>query len=317
MNNPLVSIVVPIYKVELYLARCLDSIIAQDYRPLEVILVNDGSPDNCGDIIRRYEARWPIFRSIWQENQGLGAARNAGIRSAAGKYIALVDSDDYVEPDFISSMVRLAEREQSDVALCSFYLDFPNGIRIPFPLMTLQRNLPGEEAAQMTLKLLKIPTVAWNKLYRRELFTANNILFPSIYYEDIATVSRILSRAGNVAMTSKPYYHYCLRRTGITGNFGIRNVEDFLKAVDIIRNFIWDEHLWESWRKPYRGFLRSVEAQLILEISLQKNSIPWRKRQRLIRQVHYRMRSLSLPPVDGQQDTHQSLAEFGRVESKK
>jgi len=84
MERPLVSIVVPIYKVEKYLERCLDSLVAQDYRPLEVILVNDGSPDGCGDIIHRYEALYPIFHSLWQENQGLAAARNNGIALATG-----------------------------------------------------------------------------------------------------------------------------------------------------------------------------------------------------------------------------------------
>src|SRR5664280_35082 len=100
MSGPLVSIVVPIYKVEQYLVRCLDSIVNQQYRPIELILVDDGSPDGCGNIIRRYEAQHPFIRSVWQENRGLSAARNAGIAIATGKYLAMIDSDDYVEPDF-------------------------------------------------------------------------------------------------------------------------------------------------------------------------------------------------------------------------
>jgi len=147
MERPLVSIVVPIYKVEKYLERCLDSLVAQDYRPLEVILVNDGSPDGCGNIIRRYEARYPIFRSLWQENQGLSAARNNGIALATGKYIALVDSDDYVEPDFISSMVDLAEERQADIVMVNFYIDFPRGgIKIPFRMLTMHKYLSGRRS---------------------------------------------------------------------------------------------------------------------------------------------------------------------------
>ncbi len=296
MANPLVSVVVPIYKVERYLERCLDSIVGQHYHPLEVILVNDGSPDGCGAIIRRYEKQWPFIRSIWQENQGLGAARNAGIAGARGKYLALIDSDDYIEPDFISSLVEIAENEKADVAVCNFFLDFSNGIEIPFRLMTLETNMSGDEAAQVSLKLLKIPIFAWNKLYRRELFTETGIAYPSIYYEDIATTSRVLIKARRVAITHKPYYHYCLRKSGITGNFGVKNIVDFLKAVDIIRQFIWKENLWEAWDKPYRNFLRTVEAQLLLEITLQKNSIPIKDRHHFIRYVHCQIRELGLAP---------------------
>ncbi len=300
MSDPLVSIVVPIYKVEKYLERCLDSIISQIYRPIEVILVNDGSPDGCGEIIRRYELEWPFIKSIWQENRGLSAARNAGIAVATGKYLAMIDSDDYVEPDFLSDLVCIAEKKNADVAVCNFFFDFQNGFKIPFPLMTLQKNMSGEEAAKNSLKLLNLPAFVWNKLYRLDLFTKNGILFPPIYYEDVASISKILIRARKVAITQKPYYHYCLRRTSITGNFGIKNIEDYLKAAEIVQHFIWDERLWDSWQKPYQQFLRTVKIQLYLEISLQKNSIPINKRHRMIRYVNQQISALSRPPIKEQ-----------------
>jgi glycosyltransferase involved in cell wall biosynthesis len=296
MSGPLVSIVVPIYKVEQYLVRCLDSIVNQQYRPIELILVDDGSPDGCGDIIRRYEAQHPFIRSVWQENRGLSAARNAGIAIATGKYLAMIDSDDYVEPDFIGSLVEAAERENADVVICNFFLDFTNGFRIPFPLMTLQTNLSGEEAAQISLNLLRLPVFAWNKLYRTGLFAENDIKFPSIYYEDVATTPKVLMKARTVAVTQKPYYHYCLRRSSVTGNFGIKNITDYLAAVDIIRNFILKENPWISWQKPYRHFLRAVEAYLVLEVTLQKKTIPANSRRHLLHEIHTRIRELRLPP---------------------
>lgn len=193
MPNSLVSIVVPIYKVEQYLERCLDSIIAQRYRPIEVILVNDGSPDGCGDIIKRYEARYPIFRSIWQEHQGVGAA-------------------------------------------------------------------------------------------------------PSIYYEDVATTSRVLELAKRVAITHKPIYHYCLRRSGITGNFHVKNIEDYLKAVDIIRHFIWNENLWDAWYKPYREFLRKTEILLLIETLSRKQLSTKVRKYQLIQEIRTRIKELECPP---------------------
>ena len=313
MEKPLVSIVVPVYKVEQYLERCVDSLVAQDYRPIEVILVNDGSPDGCGEIIKRYEEKYPFVQSIWQKNSGVGVARNTGIARASGKYIALIDSDDYIEQDAISCLVDIAEKQRADIIVFNFYFEFPSGKKIPFGLMTRQKNMSGDEAARESLKLLKLPTFCWNKFYKRSLFTDHNILFPSIYYEDLATVSRVLIKAKNVVLVNKPYYHYCLRKSGITGNFGLKNIMDYLSAVDIIRQFIYTENLWESWEKAYRDFLRAVGTQLFIEINFQKNTIPPKDRSKLVRQVRQRIRELTLSPgpleAEGSEDSVESGAQ--------
>ena len=295
-RHPLVSIVVPAYKVEEYLPRCLDSILAQTYHRLEIIVVNDGSPDRCGDIMRDYAARDARFRLIFQDNAGLGAARNVGIAAASGEYVCMIDSDDYVRPDYVSRMVRLARRRDADIVICNFFVELPSGVKIPFPLMTARRNLTGEQAGQRALDLLTIPSFAWNKLYRRELFTAAGITFPSIYYEDIATVARVLAGARRVAITHKPLYHYCFRSTGITGNFNGRNVRDYLRAVGMVRDFIWDEGLWLKWRRPYRGFLRRVETQLVMSIQSRRD-LPLADRLRASKMVVREIERLRAAPV--------------------
>lgn len=295
MPEPLVSVVVPVYNVELYLRRCLDSLIAQDYPHVELIVVNDGSPDNSGEIIAEYAERHDHIVVITQENQGLGAARNAGIARATGEFVGFVDSDDCVAPHFISRMVRLAERRRADVVMCSFYLEFPKGQRLTFPLMTVHRKMSGDKAGRKMLDLLQIPTFAWNKLYRRHLFA--DVGFPSIYYEDVATVARVLQRAERVAITHRPLYHYCLRRTGITGNFSQKNVNDYLHAVDIVRHFIWDEHLWHAWRRPYRRLLRQVERQMFVSITVQMRPEGRPQQRELIRMVRRRIAELRRPPV--------------------
>ncbi len=307
MVKPLVSIVVPIYKVEQYLERCVDSIVAQDYQPIEVILVNDGSPDGCGEIIKRYEEKYPFVQSIWQKNSGVGAARNTGIARASGKYIALVDSDDYIEPNCISSLVNIAEKQDADIIVFSFYFEFPSGTKIPFGLLTRQKYMSGSEAARESLKLLKLPTYCWNKFYKRSLFTDHNILFPPIYYEDLATVSKVLIKAKHVALVNKPYYHYCLRKSSSTGNFGLKNIMDYLSAVDIIRQFIWSENLWGSWEKAYRDFLRAVETQLFIEINFQKNTIPPKDRRKLVQQVRQRIRELAAAPEQESDDMEENM----------
>lgn len=294
MSDPLVSIIVPVYKVEAYLERCLDSIIAQDYWPLEVILINDGSPDGCGEIMHRYEARWSFIQSFWQENQGLGAARNAGIDRATGKYLAFIDSDDYIEPDYISCLVQSAQKHDADVVVCNFFVNFSGLRSLAFPLLTRPKRMTGEDAARISLKLFKIPTVAWNKLYRASLFTAPEVRFPSIYYEDIATMSRLLVHAANVAIIRKPLYHYCIRKTSITGNFRHKNIDDYLEAVLIIRQFIQGEGRVNEWLRTYQHFLIVVEAQLLFEILMKMRFVSFDERRRIIIQIHKKLRLLEL-----------------------
>nr|NLI49676.1 glycosyltransferase [Propionibacterium sp.] len=294
-KRPLVSVIVPVYKVEDYLPRCLDSILGQTYGNLEIILVNDGSPDGCGDIMTAYAARDRRIRLVFQTNQGLGAARNRGLSIATGEYVVMIDSDDYVAPDYVSRMVRLASRTSADVVICNFFFVLPSGVKIPFPLMTARRTLTGDQAGQRALDLLSIPTFAWNKLYRRTLFTDPGSTFPSIYYEDVATITRVLARADRVAVTHKPLYHYCLRKTGIVGNFHGRNVRDYLHAVNIIRHFIWDEDLWHVWRRPYRGFLRRVETHLVVSIQ-SRHDLPLRDRLAASRRVVREIRRLRAAP---------------------
>ncbi len=246
----------------------------------------------------------------------MALARNVGIGKATGKYLALIDSDDYVEPDFIDSMVHMAERKNAEAVICNFYFNFPNGVKIPFPLMTLQKNLTGEAAAQASIKLLTMPTFAWNKLYRLELFMTKNIAYPSIYYEHLATTPRLLLQAEKGAVIIRPLYHYCLRRTGITGNFKMKNVIDYLKAVDIVRHFIWEENLWESWRRHYRLFLVTIEAHLLIALNIQKNSIPMSDRRHLSRQIHHRLRLMAAPP-DKDQPEAQDMADISAKKVKK
>ena len=116
-NTPLISVIVPVYKVEKYLAECLDSICRQTYKNIEVICVNDGSPDNCAEILQNYAACDSRITVITQKNQGLSASRNNALLKAAGEYVTFVDSDDTIAPEMIEELFRLAQTEQADVVI--------------------------------------------------------------------------------------------------------------------------------------------------------------------------------------------------------
>jgi glycosyltransferase involved in cell wall biosynthesis len=285
MPDLLVSVVVPIYNVEQHLDRCLSSIIRQQYRPIEIILVDDGSTDGSASIIRQYETAWPFIRSIRQENQGAGAARDAGMALAAGEYLALVDGDDYVDPDHIRRLVDIAEKSQADIVICGYTFDFLNGFKLPCPVLTFRSHFEGALTVRSALDLFRMPPFVWNRLYRRNPFAEHGIAFPSFYYEDVAAITCLMLKMRRVAITRKPSYHYCWRRTGISGSFGMKNVIDYLKAVDMIRNFIIDENLLSASGKAFRAFLRDVRVLLYFQAILHRRSIPIQDRRLMIRQI--------------------------------
>ena len=298
-SPPLVSVVIPVYREAPYLQRCLDSVLAQRHRPLEVIVVDDGSADGSADVAARYAAAHACVRVIRQENRGPGPARNTGIAAATGPDLAMVDADDCVEPDFISTMVSRAEATGAEAVVCNFAFELGR-LHLPYVLMAAPPLLSGSEAARRTLELLPLPPFAWTKLYRRDWYAAHGFEFPPIWYEDVATGARFLSRAAQVATTRRVLYHYCVRSTGITGDFGVRNVADYVTAVSLLREFVADEGLWTAWRTEYRRLLRFVGLLLTVQIGLQDNTIRVRDRGGLILTTWRRLRSLRAVPRPGE-----------------
>lgn len=285
-DDKLVSIVVPIYKVEDLLPRCLDSIAAQDHRPLQVILVNDGSPDNCRAIIAEYVAKYPdIFESIEQENKGLGPARNAGIARARGRWLCMVDSDDYIEPDYVSTLLKLAEEKGAEVSVSSFYMENSKGRKISFPFM-FPRMISGRKAAKEALNMLTVPNFVWNKLYETRLFHENEIKFPKLYYEDLAVTVKILMQADKVAMCAKPLYHYVSREGSIVGSFNEKNVRDYLEVMEILTAFMIEQKLYDEWKSSWYWLIANSKRNLAFQIFVKLKHLSLGERKRYVRQVN-------------------------------
>ncbi|MCD7797629.1 MAG: glycosyltransferase [Clostridiales bacterium] len=122
----MISIIIPIYKVEKYLKKCVDSVLSQIYKDLEIILVDDGSPDNCPQICDEYAKSYSRVKVVHKKNGGLMSARQAGSRVAKGEYVTFVDGDDWIDPDMYENFVKVIERYNPDIALCEFYFSYPN-----------------------------------------------------------------------------------------------------------------------------------------------------------------------------------------------
>ncbi|MDO4746784.1 MAG: glycosyltransferase [Candidatus Saccharibacteria bacterium] len=203
--KPLVSIVVPVYNVEDYLAKCLETLSRQAYEGIEIIIVDDGSTDGSGRICDEFAKNEPRVRVFHKKNGGLSSARNFGIKKAKGEFVCLVDSDDYVKEKFVEEMVKMALTNEVDVVVCGYNDVIPE-----------EGLLSGEEA---TVRLLvgqeNIDIIAWNKMYRLGLF--KDIDYPEgSNYEDNLTTYKLLSKAKRVAYAAKSLYCYIERAGSIT-----------------------------------------------------------------------------------------------------
>ena len=207
--EPAVSVIVPVYKTEAWLPQCVESLLAQTLREIEIILVDDGSPDRCGALCDAYAARDTRVRVIHQENRGLSAARNAGTACARGQYLMYVDSDDWVEPDYCGVPYRLAQTERADLVLFCNWRG-PSGTEEVWPKFTGEGGKLTAKAfiEQYLFRLGGTPV--WNKLYRRELL--DGLPFEEgVVYEDHAFTHKAVLRAEKICYIRRPLYHYRVR----------------------------------------------------------------------------------------------------------
>ena len=168
-EKPLLSIIVPVYKVENYLQKCIDSILAQTFTDFELILVEDGSPDGCPALCDAAAAKDARIRVLHQKNGGLSAARNAGLDVARGEWIGFVDSDDYIAPEMYETLYKAVQNTGADLALCDYAAVDEAGIPCLPPYTGLaQRIFTGRELLKRATNTMAQP--AWNKLYRRAIF---------------------------------------------------------------------------------------------------------------------------------------------------
>ena len=212
----LVSVIVPVYKVEAYLGRCVDSILAQTHRDLEVILVDDGSPDRCGAICDEYAEKDPRVCVIHKENGGLSSARNAGIDIAKGEYLEFVDSDDWIEPDAVESLLSAALQHQVDLVIGGRWdVKEKTGEKTVGLCPERTETVPAEEAVRRIFRWENCDSAAWDKLYHRRLF--RQIRYPyGVICEDVPVTYLIAFDAGRVTFLSKPIYNYLHRQGSIT-----------------------------------------------------------------------------------------------------
>lgn len=217
MKGPLISVIVPCYNVEQYLAKCVDSILSQTYKNLEILLVDDGSPDKCGEMCDEYAQIDTRVFVIHKENGGLSDARNVAIDIAKGEYITFIDSDDYVSVDYIELLYRLIVDNNAQMSVSGFlaYKEFTTPELIDEPIKTI---VFGRYEAMNTMFYQRdFDNSAWAKMYHRSLFETG-IRYPRGWiYEDLATTYKLMHHCKCVAFTNYKNYFYLLREKSIEG----------------------------------------------------------------------------------------------------
>lgn len=232
MMTPKISVIVPVYNVELFIDTCIRSIIAQNYDNFELLLIDDGSTDNSGQICDRFAVQDARIRVIHQQNGGLSSARNTGLMAAKGEYIAFVDSDDYIPATAFSDLLSVLAETGADMVKGNFQKVFEDGAS-PKQYDEAVTILTAEKAIENFLCELpaenkKVSTVVWNALYRRELF--DTVSFPvGLIYEDGYVTPQLILKANMVAHINKVVYFYRQNPNGIMSS-GLTELA--LKSID-------------------------------------------------------------------------------------
>lgn len=274
----MISVLVPVYNVEKYLRRCLDSILKQTYADYEVVLVDDGSTDQSGAICDQYASEHKHIRVIHQKNAGLAQVRNVSLANAEGEFITFVDSDDAIEEAYLETLMTDLEQTGSDVSICSWSEVTDEGVRRELSWDRKEEGLQvwsTENAVKTLLYQKGIDNNSWGKLYRRSVI--ENIVFPrGRHYEDIAVTYQILLNAKRVCYRPDALYLYTTNTSGISQSAFTPKRMDLIDMA---------EGLYQDIEKRYENYLCAARARLFrayihvyLQIPSRKEFTVYRKR---------------------------------------
>lgn len=233
MNKCKLSIIVPVYGVEKYIDKCLDSLVKQSLKEIEIIVVNDGTKDNSQKIIDKYVKKYPEkIKSYIKENGGQGSARNYGLKKATGEYIGYVDSDDFVEKDMYKKLYNKAKENNYDIVVCGNYNvseDYQNK-NIDAFINNYNTDLENIFFGKMAV---------WNKIYKRDILIKNKLEFKEkVWYEDLAFTLKAIMNSNTFAFIDEPLYDYLIREGSTMNNSNVQRNLEILDAFNDILSYI-------------------------------------------------------------------------------
>lgn len=263
-KNKLVSVIMPIYNVEAFLKCAIDSVLHQDYENLEIILVDDGSTDNSGNICDEYAKKDNRIQVIHKNNGGLSSARNAGLDVFKGKYVYFIDSDDFIAPNAISSALTAMKEDHSDLVIFNYYYvdesnnvmkrELDNNIKPIWSIDDFWNYISDVSNTELSIASV----VAWNKLYKREIFESLRYLEGRIN-EDSFIITDIIRQVSKISYINEPLYYYRTRSGSIMSSRGTKGITDstlsLIKRCKYFNEFKYDELLASHFRTIVSDYL--------------------------------------------------------------
>lgn len=255
MEKPEISVIIPVYNTANFVEKCLLSVINQSFTDFEIVMVDDGSTDNSWEVLKKY-ANDERITLLQKKNGGLSDARNFGLQKATGNYFAFVDSDDWVEKDFLATMIYLAKEHQAEMVICN--LQKVNENDKVFKKLPQLSHLSEKIILKDDFSLFgEASSFACNKLFKRELFDTEK--FPlQLHFEDIATIPKLMLKCNVIAKTDKYLYNYFERQGSITQSFTAKGL-DMFAAIDLVKNAFVESafsHQKKEWKRfvIYQGY---------------------------------------------------------------
>ena len=264
-----ISVIVPIYKVEEYLHRCIDSIINQTYTNLEIILVDDGSPDDCPMICDEYAKKDSRIRVVHKKNGGLSDARNAGIDIATGEYLMFIDSDDFVDVEMMESMMKNMIDNNVDMVVCNIKYVYEDREVVKYN--QADRILDRYEAMEEYLKDGVVQAVAWNKLYKKSLINDMRYKVGKTNEDEFFTY-KVVDKTDKIYYNSRSFYNYIQRDSSIMGKYSIKRLDGVEASYERL-NFIKEKYptLYEKEKKTFVNLCIYSYQMILKEPNLDKD----------------------------------------------
>lgn len=287
----MISVIVPVYKVEDYLDQCVQSIVSQTYTDLEIILVDDGSPDNCPAMCDAWAKRDSRIKVIHKKNGGLSDARNAGLEIAAGEYISFVDSDDWIENDILQLSLQCAKKNNADIVAFGVDWIHLDHIENPHPLHSAV-YYGTDNIVRTYFQSCMVLTIACNKLYKAEILSC--ITFPvGKLHEDEFFTYRVLAKANTVAVIDTIGYHYRQHSNSIMGTYNLRHL-DALEAMKEKAIFLSQNYadLLPRFRREQMSFCLNQYCMILQHLSADPDKIGRRYIHSYIREIGLSIKDL-------------------------
>lgn len=270
-NQTLVSIIIPVYNTEEYLNKCLDSVLNQTYKNIEIIIIDDESTDNSYEILQKYQKEDKRIILLRQKNSGQGVARNKGIEIAKGEYICFVDSDDRIAKNMVEEMIKEIEKTSSDFS--SFLIAFENSknqkiYRKKFNYLTLEK----ENIYKNAIEIKDIFTVPWNKIYKKDFLIKNSVFFPEIRKnEDIFFVHKLAFYSKKCSFVNKVFYYAWEREGSTSRNVTKENINAILILLKEEKEFLLKQNNFFTYELEYQVFYIRAVFNILLQALFYKS----------------------------------------------